>query len=71
MPSRSTVSELVEKGLLQPAKRGRPALYATPEEKREAYRAQQRLCVERHAERVKEAQQLMKEALEARTLEAV
>ena len=64
MSSRSSVSELVEKGFLQPIKRGRPPIYGSAEEKREAYRAQQRICVKRHADRVKEAQLLMKQALD-------
>ena len=62
MSSRSSVSELVEKGFLQPIKRGRPPIYGSAEEKREAYRAQQRICVKRHAERVKEALLLMKQS---------
>jgi hypothetical protein len=64
MSTRSSVSELVEKGFLQPLKRGRPPIYSNAEEKREAYRAQQRICVKRHAERVKEAQLLMKQSLD-------
>ena len=62
MSTRSSVSELVEKGFLQPMKRGRPPIYASAEEKHEAYRAQQRICVKRHAERVKEALLLMKQS---------
>jgi hypothetical protein len=64
MSTRSSVSELVEKGFLQPMKRGRPPIYSNAEEKREAYRAQQRICVKRHAERVKEALLLMKQSLD-------
>ena len=64
MSTRSSVSELVEKGFLQPMKRGRPPIYSNAEEKREAYRAQQRICVKRHADRVKEAQLLMKQSMD-------
>ena len=64
MSTRSSVSVLVEKGFLQPMKRGRPPIYGSAEEKREAYRAQQRICVKRQADRVKEAQLLMKQSLD-------
>ena len=57
-----SLQELVEKGFLQPVKRGRPPLYATDEERREVHRAQQRACVRKHAERVKEALRMMREA---------
>jgi len=57
-----SLQELVEKGFLQPLKRGRPSLYATDEERREVHRAQQRECVRRHAERVKEARRHMQAA---------
>ena len=57
-----SLQELVEKGFLQPVKRGRPPLYATDEERRAVHRAQQRACVRRHAQRVKEALRMMQEA---------
>ena len=57
-----TVQELIEKGFLQPTKRGRPSLYSTDEERKAVHRAQQRACVKRHTERVKQAKQLMMEA---------
>ena len=57
-----SLQELVEKGFLQPVKRGRPPLYATDEERRAVHRAQQRACVRRHAQRVKEAMRIMQEA---------
>ena len=50
-----TTRELVEKGFLQPVKRGRPSIYATEEERKAAFRAQQKACVRKHAERVREA----------------
>lgn len=59
-----SLQELVEKGFLQPAKRGRPSLYATDEERRAVHRAQQRECVRKHALRVKEALRLMQESSE-------
>ena len=49
-------------GFLQPAKRGRPPIYATEEERKAAFRAQQRVCMKKHAERVKEAKRCMLEA---------
>ena len=58
----ATTSELVELGFLQPAKRGRPPIYATEEERKAAFRAQQRVCMKKHAERVKEAKRCMLEA---------
>ena len=54
-----TARELVEKGFLQPVKRGRPSIYATEEERKAAFRAQQKVCMKRHAERVKEAKRCM------------
>ncbi len=59
-----SLQELVEKGFLQPAKRGRPPLYDTDEERRRVHRAQQRECVRRHAQRVKEALRMMQESSE-------
>lgn len=55
--------ELIERGFLQPVKRGRPTLYASEEARKEAKKAQQKECVKRHAARVKEANRLLKEAL--------
>jgi hypothetical protein len=65
MPRKQSVSlqELVEKGFLQTLKRGRPSLYATDEQRHAVHRMQQRECVRRHAERVKEARRLMHETL--------
>jgi hypothetical protein len=60
-----SIRELVEKGFLQPLKRGRPPLYATEEERREAHKAQQRECVKRHTARIKEARRAMN-AVEAK-----
>jgi hypothetical protein len=54
--------ELVDKGFLQPVKRGRPTIYATEEERKAAFRAQQKVCMKKHAERVKEAKRCMLEA---------
>ncbi len=59
-----SLQELVEKGFLQPAKRGGPPLYDTDEERRKVHRAQQRECVRRHAQRVKEALRMMQESSE-------
>ena len=61
---RQTISlrELVEKGIIEPVKRGRPCLYATEAERREAHKAQQRECVKRHAARVKEARRTLMES---------
>ena len=50
---------LIEKGFLTPAKRGRPAIYATDEERRSAHRQQQKLCQKRSKDRLREALQRM------------
>jgi hypothetical protein len=55
------IRTLVDKGFLQPAKRGRPSIYATDEERKAAFRAQQKVCMKKHAERVREAKQRMLE----------
>ena len=62
MPVARTVSveELISKGFLQPSKRGRPRIYPTPEESYAVKRQQQKECNLRHAERVKEARELLK-----------
>ena len=57
---RATAQELIERGFLQQPRRGRPRIYATPEESLEVKKAQQRECVKRHAARIKEARELMK-----------
>ena len=54
--------ELVEKGFLEPVKRGRPSVYSTDEERHTAHKAQQKECMKRHAARVKQARILMFEA---------
>lgn len=56
---RSSISALVDKGFLEPAKRGRPPIYATDEERKAALRAQQKVCMARHNERVQEAKRRM------------
>ena len=58
---RYTLSELAQKGVAQPAKLGRPRLYATDEERLAVKKAQQRACVLRHAARVKEAMALLRQ----------
>jgi hypothetical protein len=55
--------ELIEKGFLQPIKKGRPPLYATDEERKQAHKTQQKACVKRHAERVQEANRKLQQFL--------
>jgi len=55
------IRTLIDKGFLQPAKRGRPSIYATDEERKAAFRAQQKVCMKKHAERVREAKRRMLE----------
>ena len=57
-----SLQNLIEKGFLEPVKRGRPTLYATDEERHAVHRAQQKACVKRHAERVQDARKRMIEA---------
>jgi hypothetical protein len=49
---RAKIQELIDEGLYQPAKRGRKALYPTPEEAMEAKRLQMQACRARRAERL-------------------
>jgi len=58
MPTAS-VQELIEKGFLQPSRRGRPRIYATPEESLAVKKTQQKECMKRHIARVREARELM------------
>jgi hypothetical protein len=46
---------LVEKGFMPPPKRGRPAIYATDEERKAAVKEQKRVCSKRYIERIREA----------------
>ena len=57
-----SLQDLIEKGFLEPVKRGRPTLYATDEERLEVHRAQQKACVKRHAERAQDARKRMLES---------
>ena len=57
-----SLQDLIEKGFLEPVKRGRPVLYATDEERLEVHRAQQKACVKLHAERVQDARKRMLES---------
>ena len=59
--------ELVEKGFLEPVKRGRPSLYSTDE----AHRAQQKQCIKRHAARVKDARLRLAESLKTGLCDAI
>ena len=63
--------ELVEKGFLEPVKRGRPSLYSTDEERHEAHRAQQKQCIKRHAARVKDARLRLAESLKIGVCDAI
>ena len=58
----ATIKDLIEKGFLQPSKRGRPSLYLDDEERKAVHRSQQKACVKRHAAKVKEARQHMLES---------
>jgi hypothetical protein len=49
---RAKIQELIDEGLYQPAKRGRKALYHTPEEAMEAKRLQMQASRVRRAERL-------------------
>ena len=58
---RAQYAKLLELGLLERAPQGRPRLYATPEEAREAKRKQQRVCAKLHSERIALAVAALKE----------
>ena len=52
---------LIETGLLQPVKRGRPCLYQNDEDRQAALKQQKKICSLRYAERVKSARTLLKD----------
>ena len=52
---RALKSVLEQRGLLVPAKRGRPSIYTTDEERRAALKEQQRCCRQRYNKRIKDA----------------
>ena len=56
---RAKIQELIDEGLYQPAKRGRKALYHTPEEAMEAKRLQMQASRARRAERLASATALL------------
>ena len=56
---RELVQALQDQGLLQPSKRGRPPLYKTDEERREALLAQKRVCNRRYDKKLRTAQALL------------
>ena len=56
---RAKIQELIDEGLYQPAKRGRKALYHTPEEAMEAKRLQMQASRARRAERLAAAAALL------------
>ena len=56
---RAKIQELIDEGLYQPAKRGRKALYHTPEEAMEAKRLQMQASRARRAERLAAATALL------------
>ena len=59
---KETLQTLLDAGLLQPTKRGRPSMYENDEERLDALRRQKKVCSQRYAERVKAAQVLLKES---------
>ena len=58
---KETLQTLLDAGLLQPTKRGRPSIYENDEERLDALRRQKKVCSQRYAERVKAARTLLKE----------
>jgi hypothetical protein len=52
---RALTSVLEQRGLLAPAKRGRPRIYTTDEERKAALKEQQRCCRQRCNKRIKDA----------------
>ena len=58
---KETLQTLMDAGLLQPSKRGRPPIYENDEERLDALRRQKKVCSQRYAERVKAARTLLKE----------
>ena len=59
---RESLRTLMEAGLLQPLKRGRPAIYENDEERLAALKQQKKVCSQRYTECVKVARALLKEA---------
>lgn len=58
---RESLQTLMDAGLLQPLKRGRPSIYKNDEDRLEALRKQKKDCSLRYTERVKAARALQKE----------
>jgi hypothetical protein len=60
---KESLQTLMDAGLLQPLKRGRPAIYETDEERIATLRQQKKVCSQRYGERVKLARALLKESV--------
>ena len=58
---RESLQTLMDAGLLQPLKRGRPAVYENDEERLAALKQQKKVCSRRYTERVKVARALLRE----------
>jgi len=57
---KESLQTLMDAGLLQPLKRGRPSIYKNDEERLAALKKQKKDCSQRYTERVKEARALLK-----------
>jgi hypothetical protein len=58
------VQSLQDQGLLRPSKRGRPPIYKSDEERREALLAQKRACNHRYEDKLRAAKASQRQAKE-------
>ena len=54
---------MMDAGLLQPVKRGRPPIYENDEDRLAALKKQKKVCSQRYGERIKAARALLKESM--------
>ena len=60
---KESLQTLMDAGLLQPVKRGRPPIYENDDDRLAALKKQKKDCSQRYGERIKNARALLKESV--------
>ena len=62
---KESLQTLMDAGLLQPVKRGRPPIYENDEDRLAALKKQKKVCSQRYGERIKAARALLRESMQS------